>query len=179
MVLSYVEAPLFVWNFTLMWYVSFLLIGFINCWSVQDYLNVKFKETGHSNMYFPQVELLFQPVESSSFDICFPCELEFHYLVTVSVTWNMKFLVNGRLGVGHELMSELLWFGRELMYELLWSYCKKWNFCFYLCWNIRLFLCKFICFEKSICTRFQGGFIFVISMWWYINVSFVSLPWHL
>jgi hypothetical protein len=23
--------------------------------SVQDYLNVKFKETGHSNMYFPQV----------------------------------------------------------------------------------------------------------------------------
>ncbi|XP_057248985.1 proline--tRNA ligase, chloroplastic/mitochondrial-like [Beta vulgaris subsp. vulgaris] len=23
--------------------------------SIQDYLNVKFKETGHSNMYFPQV----------------------------------------------------------------------------------------------------------------------------
>lgn len=22
---------------------------------MQDYLNVKFKETGHSNMYFPQV----------------------------------------------------------------------------------------------------------------------------
>lgn len=83
-----------------LWYVSFVLIGFINCWLVQDYLNVKFKETGHSNMYFPQVELLFQPVESSSFDICFPCELEFHCLVTVSVTWNMKFLVHGRLGVG-------------------------------------------------------------------------------
>lgn len=41
-------------------------------------MNVKFKETGHSNMYFPQVELLFQLVESSSLDICFPCELEFH-----------------------------------------------------------------------------------------------------
>lgn len=35
-------------------------------------MNVKFKETGHSNMYFPQVELLFQHVESSSFDISSP-----------------------------------------------------------------------------------------------------------
>lgn len=25
---------------------------------MQDYLNVKFKETGHSNMYFPQVFFL-------------------------------------------------------------------------------------------------------------------------
>jgi hypothetical protein len=28
---------------------------FVFLLSVQDYLNVKFKETGHSNMYFPQV----------------------------------------------------------------------------------------------------------------------------
>ena len=30
-------------------------LSFLSLLSVQDYLNVKFKETGQSNMYFPQV----------------------------------------------------------------------------------------------------------------------------
>jgi len=39
----------------------FVLFDLENCgyWGcLQEYLNVKFKETGHSNMYFPQVRPL-------------------------------------------------------------------------------------------------------------------------
>ncbi|CAL9104654.1 unnamed protein product [Musa textilis] len=44
---------------------------------IQGYLNVKFKETGHSNMYFPQVRLLlsyscemFNPLSSIILNAC-------------------------------------------------------------------------------------------------------------
>ena len=47
---------------TTYYYTSIALFFFKKkIWSIlknfQDYLNVKFKETGHSNMYFPQVHV--------------------------------------------------------------------------------------------------------------------------
>ena len=45
----------FVWNIRTLFWVLFFVFLIRRWFFVQEYLNVKFKETGHENMYFPQV----------------------------------------------------------------------------------------------------------------------------